>query len=206
MLTTTDTYLKQTGARAPLRRARRVAQPSSDPSRAPFACDSPQRPSGKRTASAAFEPGMSPCLIGSPTPAFSYERSAAQAHDKDAGGIAMQAEVGSPKPFALAAAAPAAPITVVPPAAAFAADAMDAADAAEQRRATLRRVGLCCTAPENVRAMEAEAEAAEAAEAAGALLLELLRPLQRAFEVASEAGGGGERALGSAMRSLGLQG
>ena len=209
----TDTYLKQPGARGRLGGARRVAQPSAAaPSRPPFACDSPQRPADKRATStppvppAAFEPGASPCLIGSPAPACSSECGSAQVLDKEnqgagtlgqGGGPATQAAQGqseefgsSPNPYALAECVAAA---VVPSAVAAAtADAADAA--AEQSQATPRCDGTGGAA----------VEAGGAAEAAGALLLELLRPLQRAFEVASEGGGGGERALGAAMRSLGL--
>ena len=88
----TDTYLKQPGARGRLGGARRVAQPSAPPSRPPFACDSPQRPAGKRDVSTPFAPGASPCLIGSPTPAFSSERSAAHVVGKENQGTVLSTQ------------------------------------------------------------------------------------------------------------------
>ena len=186
----TDTYLKQPGARGRLGGARRVAQPSA-PSRPPFACDSPQRSvpwsASLRSEEKAGE-GRSAAQPGelgaqhAPTPAFSSERCAAQVIDKENQGTGV---VGL--------------ATQVCAAAAVAPSAVDATADAEQGWATPR-----CNGTGSAGTAEAAGGAAGAAEAAGALLLELLQPLQRAFEVASEGGGGGERALGAAMRSLGL--
>ena len=166
----TATYLKQPGARGRLGGARRVAQPSAPP-RPPFACDSPQRPAGKRDVSTPFAPGASPCLIGSPTPAFSSERSAAHVVGKENQGTGLSTQAQAQP----AAASPKKPATPT-------------AGAIEQS----------CTRP------GCDGTGAAAAEAAGALLLELLRPLQRALDVASEGGGAGERALAAAMRALGM--
>ena len=166
----TDTYLKQPGARGRLGGARRAALPSAPPSRPPFACDSPQPPAGKRDVSTPFAPGASPCLIGSPTQAFSSERSAAHVVGKENQGTRLSTQAQG-QPAAASPKKPATPTT----------------DAAAQS----------CTPG-------CDGTGAATGEAAGALLLELLRPLQRALDVASEGGGAGERALGAAMRGLGM--